>query len=149
MNIHQFITQNGIQPADAIILRKKFFGMVDHFVIYLGVHQNRHRFVANYTKGVRDISPSELNQFLQFLDPTKIEKCPGDENNRNKAVRRAISRIGEKAYSYVTNNCEHFKNYVHYGEHRSEQVNAVVTGAAVGIGVGLLATALINLFSED
>ncbi len=149
MNIHQFIMQNRIQPADAIILRKKFFGMVDHFVIYVGVYQNRHRFVANYTKGVRDISQSELNEFLRFLDPTKIEKFPGSENSRQDAVKRALSRLGENRYNIGNNNCEHFKNWVHFGKHESRQVENFKAGAGAVAGVALLALFIDSLFKRS
>lgn len=139
MTIDQFIQTYNIREADAIIMQKKLFGMVDHYVIYLGVHDNQHTFVANYTKGIQVISNSELQKFLQMLVPKNIDRYPGPESERYLAVQRAISRIGEKAYNYVSNNCEHFKNWVHRGRPSSEQVDnaadaLMVAGAGLAIG---------------
>ncbi|MDX2362395.1 MAG: lecithin retinol acyltransferase family protein [Crocinitomicaceae bacterium] len=145
MTLDQFIRVNAIRPADAIIMRKKFFGMVDHYVIYLGqdVDHGQHIFVANYTKGVCIIENVELAKFLIFLVPSNIDRFYGDEFERENAIRRAISKIGKKAYNYLENNCEHFKNWVHRGEHKSEQADNFKTGLAIGVGtvavVGLLA----------
>lgn len=149
MNLHQFITYYNIKPADAVVMKKKLFGMVDHYVVYLGVSEQKHVFVANYTKGVKIIPDQELREFLQFLEPTKIDRFPGPDTNRNAAVNRAISRIGERAYNYMTNNCEHFKNWVHRGEHNSPQVNNAIEGVAIGAGIAALAGLLATLFSSD
>ena len=151
MTINQFINQNHLRPADAVIMKKKFFGMLDHYVIYLGIYRNnqtfinQHIFVANYTKGVRVISEEELSQFLQYLIPTDIDRFKGGEYERPNAVQRAWSRINEKAYNYLENNCEHFKNWVHNGEHRSEQAEKFVQGSLAVAGItalGLLVSAI-------
>ena len=137
------ITQNNLKPADAIVLRKKFMGMVDHFAIFLGYDtMDQPIFVANYTKGVKRISATELNSFLEKLNPTHIERFEGSEESRRLAVKRAISRIGEKAYDYFANNCESFKNYVQKGVSYSKQAENFnrsagaigVTSAAIGLG---------------
>lgn len=136
------INSNNLQPADAIVLRKKFMGMVDHFAIFLGYDSNNYPFfVANYTEGVRRIENKELEMFLQKLEPTHIERFEGDSKMRSQAVKRAIYRIGEKAYDYFANNCESFKNYVQKNVSYSKQAenfNKVsgsigIAGATVGI----------------
>jgi len=137
MNIDLFISQQSIKPADAIILTKKFFGMLDHYAIYLGVQEREHKFVANYIDGVKVIPNNEINSLLQAYVPTNIEKFPGKETERPAALKRAMSRIGEKAYNLVSNNCEHFKNFVHHGIETSTQVEKVGAAAAIG-GIGLL-----------
>lgn len=48
-----------------------------------------------------------------------------------RSVARARSRLGESRYSLVFNNCEHFVNWCIEGESRSQQVEAVLTGASV------------------
>lgn len=150
MTLNQFITTYNIRPADSIVMKKKLFGMVDHYVIYLGLSNDRkHIFVANYTKGVMVIPDHELREFLQILQPTKIDRFHGTESQRVAAVKRAVSRIGEKAYNYVTNNCEHFKNWVHKGEHKSTQVDNVMEGVAIGAGVAALAGLVSLIFSKD
>ena len=149
MTLNQFLTYNKIKPADAIVMKKKFFGMVDHYVIYLGVSNRNHVFVANYKDGVKLISDSEVREFLKFLNPTKIDRYPGPERLRHLAIDRAKMRIGEKSYNYVSNNCEHFKNWVHRGVHKSSQVDNAFEGVAVSAGVFVIAGLISTIFSRD
>jgi len=145
----ELIESNNLQPADAIVLKKKFLGMVDHFAIFLGYDgENLPYFVANYTKGVRRISMTELNEFLIKLEPTRIERFDGDDNIRENAVSRALSRMGENAYNIFSNNCESYKNDVHYGVNYSEQAknfnSAVGKVGITSVFVGLAALASKN-----
>ncbi|MDD2200068.1 MAG: lecithin retinol acyltransferase family protein [Bacteroidales bacterium] len=143
MTLTQFVQQNGIRQADAIILRKKILGMVDHYAIFLGYRNNIPVFVANYREGVKEVSISEMSEILHTYQPVKIDSFPGPENQRPIAVKRAMSRLGEKAYNYIANNCEHFKNWVHYGDNYSSQVNKagnVSLGLGVGVGIAAIAT---------
>ena len=110
MTINQFIRTNSIRPADAIVLQKKLFGMVDHYAIYIGYYNGEPQFVANYTKGVQVIAREEMSNFLRVLVPVKVDRFKGSKYQRKVAVKRTISQIGKKAYSYIHNNCEHFKN---------------------------------------
>lgn len=41
---------------------------------------------------------------------------------RNETVRRALSRIGQKNYDILCNNCEHFAYWCVTGNHESPQV---------------------------
>ena len=147
MTIHQFVIANNLRPVDAILLRKKLIGMVDHYAIYLGIMKGRHVFVANYTKGVRVIDDHEMEQFLTRLVPKCIERFNGDERQRQEALQRAISRVGENKYSLMSNNCEHYKNFVHHGVHRSEQVESFNSGMKTAGGVALGALLIAGLFS--
>jgi hypothetical protein len=119
-------------------MRKKFFGMVDHYVIYMGIQDGHHRFVANYTKGVRILPDEELQGFLKILQPKHIDPFPGAESERPAALRRARQLIGQKAYDFVANNCEHFKNWVHHAKFSSDQVDATADGLILG-GLGVAA----------
>jgi hypothetical protein len=138
MNLQTLISANNLKQADAIVLRKKVLGMVDHYAIFLGYRSDNPVFVANYKDGVKEVSLTDMREVLQTLQPTAIERFNGTETERRMALNRAMSRVGERAYSYVTNNCEHFKNWVHSGEHRSEQVDkagnialTIATGTAI------------------
>jgi hypothetical protein len=133
MTLNQFVTLNGIKQADAIILRKKILGMVDHYALFLGYRNSTPVFVANYRDGVKEVSPSEMSQLLEVYQPNQIEQFKGTELERKAAVNRALSRVGERAYNYISNNCEHFKQWVHTGEHRSDQVK---TAAHISVGLG-------------
>jgi hypothetical protein len=56
-------------------------------------------------------------------------------------VRRAESRLGERDYHLVFNNCEHFVSWCKTGKHRSEQVEAVAVASIAG---GLLGGAVLG-----
>jgi hypothetical protein len=143
MTLTSFIQNNRLMQADAIVLRKKLLGMVDHYAIYLGFRGNRPVFVANYRDGIKEVSSNEMKSILETLEPISIERFPGNEVERLYAVKRASSRIGENAYNYISNNCEHFKNWVHYGENYSDQVNTagnISLGFAAGTGIAALAS---------
>lgn len=146
MTIFDFIIYNNIKSADAIILRKrKILGMVDHYAIFLGydTYSGDPLFVANYHDGVKIIPKFEINQLLTILEPTDIDRFPGNEQQRTGAFNRAMSRIGERAYNYFSNNCEHFKNWVHYGSNYSGQVEVAADSClalAVVAGIGAVAT---------
>jgi hypothetical protein len=44
-----------------------------------------------------------------------------------EVIRRARSRLGEDSYRLFTNNCEHFCEWCLHGEHRSYQVERLLT----------------------
>jgi hypothetical protein len=48
--------------------------------------------------------------------------------DRLEVVRRARSRLGEDRYRILSNNCEHFCEWCLHGEHRSYQVEGMLTG---------------------
>ncbi|NOZ33940.1 MAG: hypothetical protein GXO80_01400 [Chlorobi bacterium] len=145
MYLNSFIKQNNLKQTDAIVLKKRFLGLVDHYVLFMGYRGNQPVFVANYNDGVQEVPKSELDKYLKVLKPERIERFPGNESERKFAFKRAISRLGEKAYNYFGNNCGHFKNYVHIGENYSEQVDKVGNvGLIAGAGLGIAGIASKN-----
>ena len=142
MTIEYFIQVNNIQPADAIVVQKQKFGILDHYVIYLGKGgDGEHKFIANYTAGIRFLPYQKLLEFLMTYIPVRINKFIGDRMQRTFAVQRALSRLNENAYNLILNNCEHFKNFVHFGIEKSEQVEEFGGALAVG-GLGIAAVGL-------
>ncbi len=145
MTLSEFIKMQGLRATDALVLRKRFIGMVDHYVLYMGQRADQPVFIANYKNGVKEISNEEIVDYLKTLEPVRIEKFEGSESERKLAFNRALSRVGERAYNYFSNNCEHFKNWVHFGEKYSSQVDKA---GNVGLGAGG-ALALAGLVSKN
>lgn len=76
-----------------------------------------------------------------------LKKFSGDEEinvrsysdrkyNRDEAVERAESRLGEEGYSVFNNNCEHFVEWCITGNHESKQVDRATTVGAAGSTAG-------------
>lgn len=142
--IEYFVISNNLQPADAILLNKKFFGMLDHFAVYLGRHPqtNTPLFAANYTKGVQILTPIEVDDFLEKLVPSKIERFYGSIQQRREAINRALTMVGKTSYSLIFNNCEHYKNIVQFNKKYSGQVDAVGKTTMVAGGVTAIVGAI-------
>jgi len=68
-------------------------------------------------------------------------------DDADMVVERALSRVGERSYSLLRNNCEHFAAWCKTGEHRSEQVRDFATmllglsGTGVGGSVSIVSAA--------
>lgn len=167
--IDNFIRVNKLKPGDAILLNKKFMGMLDHFAVYLGFHSesSKHIFAANNTSGVQLFTTEEAELFLKTLEPKKIERFIGNLGERKAAVERALKMVGQKGYHLIFNNCEHYKNYVQFGKKYSSQVeilgkSSLVTGGitaisgiasgnnkALGWGLALLALGAIAISASE
>lgn len=137
-SIEQIVAANNLRQADVIVLRKKFFGMLNHYAVFLGWDENTLLpvFAANYNKGTQFIAQWELEKFLQALEPKRIERFVGSELEREWAVQRGLSEIGKNDYDYFSNNCEHYKNFVQTGRRFSKQSEGagkvvVVSGLAL------------------
>ena len=136
--IDLFVTQNGLKPADAVLVKKMPYKLLNHYIIYLGVYRLRHIFMANTLSGIKIYNYSDLMVELQTLQPEKIDKFLGSKRDRELAVERALMRKDENSYHLILNNCEHFKNWVHKAVHESMQVKnagklAVGTGVTIAI----------------
>jgi Lecithin retinol acyltransferase len=131
MTLTQFIATNNLRPADAVELVCPNAGFPKHYAVYLGYRNGIPKFIANITDGVQILSNERLSEFVQKYQVTNIERFAGSHQQRLAAVKRAIKRVGEKAYNLVFNNCEHFKNWVLNGEGISKQVASIGTGVAV------------------
>ena len=66
---------------------------------------------------------------------------PGEDADPDMVVHRAESRLGERAYSILRNNCEHFSRWCTTGVATSSQVKTVLRTAA-GLGMGALLVGL-------
>jgi hypothetical protein len=131
MNIYQFISLNKLKPADAVELACRQAGFPMHYAIYLGIRHGQPTFIANITEGIRVIQGKQLLDFVAKYEVTDIERFTGTMGERTAILKRAISRLGEKGYNLVFNNCEHFKNWVLHNESKSKQVIRIGSTIAI------------------
>ena len=87
--------------------------------------------VVAYTGGLSSSSGSsggiEQTSFLVFSKgfPVYVRKYSDKvmrEYPPDSVVQRALSRVGEKEYNVLSNNCEHFATWCKCGNHRCDQV---------------------------
>ncbi len=77
--------------------------------------------VAHYLEG-REILRSSIQDFCAGQAVQIV--FHHDASPRRITLKRAISRIGEKKYNLLFNNCEHFANWCKTGKHRSHQMES-------------------------
>jgi hypothetical protein len=131
MTLDEYIYENHIKPADVIVVKKKWIGLLDHYLVYLGQHYGEHKFIANYTGGVRILNYQELSSYAESLYPERIRRFTGNDIQREAAVTRALSRVDQSSYDLILNNCEHYANFVQQGEAYSNQTKVFGTGLAI------------------
>jgi hypothetical protein len=165
MTLDFFILFNDLQPADAIVVKKNPYRLLDHYIIYLGKDTlGQHVFIANYTKGTKLLYETDLAEFSTDFVPERIVRFKGNTDQRRAAVQRALSRKDQSSYHLLVNNCEHFSTYVQTGHSHSQQATTfgtslVITGLITAASskndgvkaVGFIATALglMTLLSKD
>ncbi len=129
--IENFVISNYLKPADTIVVKKRDIGFLDHYIIYLGKVNNEHKFIANYSNGVKFLEYHELMYYANDYEPVRVRPFKGNENQRNSAVQRALSRLDQYSYNLIFNNCEHYANYVQFGSDFSQQTKVLSGGVAI------------------
>ena len=110
-----------------------------HHGIYLGGGRVVHYAGRiKYPRGL--VEETSLAEFAEGR-ALRAEERPAVRFDGDEIVRRARSRLGERCYDLLTNNCEHFCNWCRLGENRSFQVEWFTAP------VGLLRSALLRLGS--
>ena len=90
--------------------------------------------IAHYLEG-REIIRSSITDFCRGQSFRKIIHKNASPNGLT--LRRAMSRIGEKNYNLLFNNCEHFANWCKTGRHRSNQMEDWLKKSSFGaIAIG-------------
>jgi hypothetical protein len=125
--------------------------LIRHYGVYAGkcrvIHYAGENGIFDANIGIREIS---LKQFakdgkygvVQFSGKhTWAKQFSGKET-----VRRARSRIGEKSYNLIFNNCEHFALWCKTGKSKSRQVEKAAT---IAIVLGTIAVAAHLVKSND
>jgi cell wall-associated NlpC family hydrolase len=127
-------------PGDILCINR---GIYKHYGIYAGNSKVIHYSAINGDFGT-NISVYETS-FEQFRKDGKCEiyEIPKNISIRQyspeETLRRARSRLGEKSYNLLFNNCEHFALWCKTGISLSRQVTHAA-GAAVLIGAAIIAS---------
>jgi uncharacterized protein YycO len=132
-NFH--INKYNLRPADRIVTPKSGLKLVQHHAIYLGQNfQGIDLIIENKIgHGVRVVTADSF--FSECQTVTRIERFNGTGPQREKAIKRALDKIG-RPYSLIDFNCESFANLVQHNKIESRQSNT-------GLGLGLLALGLL------
>ncbi|XP_062601795.1 uncharacterized protein LOC134263458 [Saccostrea cucullata] len=71
-----------------------------------------------------NISEKEIEEAIAEENLYVIEapNYPKNEDEKKQAMERCWARLGEKAYTLASNNCEHLVNYIMTGSPQSEQI---------------------------
>lgn len=107
-------------PGTQLIVRRRAYF---HHGIYVGSGKVIH--YAGWFHSTRGLV--EEIRIEQFTEGRRysIGRTPATRQRGEQVVRRARSRLGERCYHLLKNNCEHFCNWCQLGECRSEQVEAL------------------------
>lgn len=107
-----------LQPGDVLVRNKSFFGIIDHYGLYVG----NGRVIDNHPdRGVCLIS---IHSFLNGRELERIARFNGNSFSRNQVVRKGYLKLGMK-YHLTKFNCEHFVNEAWGAGRKSQQVGAV------------------------
>jgi hypothetical protein len=107
-------------PGTRLSVRRRAYF---HHGIYVGHGRVIH--YAGWFHSARGlIEEVTLEQFAEGR-PYNIGRTPADRTSGGQIVQRARSRLGERSYHLLRNNCEHFCNWCQLGQCRSEQVEAL------------------------
>jgi Lecithin retinol acyltransferase len=95
--------------------------------------------VVEYSKEQRCIRETSFEEFANGRRVSVVRYRASYEPR--EVVARARSRVGEREYHLVGNNCEHFATWCKAGRHQSRQVDAtrgVLIASAALAGLALL-----------
>ena len=121
--------------------------LYQHYGVYAGEGRVIHYAGENSHFG-RDVGVRETS-FEQFAGGGKcsvVQFVGSQPFSGKETVNRARSRIGEKSYNLIFNNCEHFALWCKTGRSKSIQVEKAVTTAVV---LGAVAIAALIVESNE
>lgn len=119
-----------LYPGDHLKFKGAFgYPSLYHHGVYVGNGTVVHFYAHNAKdKTNAEIQAIPLQQFIQLAAPHAVEKVQSLRPLLPRATiqQRCLSKMGEKNYHVLLNNCEHFANWATTGEHRSYQVEAAL-----------------------
>ena len=147
-HLDRFVKECELRPGDGIVVKKRFLGLLKHYVVYLGKDRGRHLFIANMVGGVKILNSGQISEFLQYMEPRRIIRFEGNERERKQAVERALTYPNSRNYQLIANNCEHYFNYIQKGKGYSAQTATFGAGLALS-GVVMAANNASKTEDED
>ncbi|KAK3742770.1 hypothetical protein QZH41_003703 [Actinostola sp. cb2023] len=143
-------------PGELVVFKRT--GGYKHYAVNIGDEEIVHRAAAVEEMGSGDavdgsrfcfsananIAVIKRDKFSKFYKQgdTVIVENSATPLSPKEIVRRALSKVGEKGFSVLWKNCEHFARWCRYGEEKSEQADALKIGAGVVLGLGAAAFGL-------
>jgi uncharacterized protein YycO len=121
--------------GDAHVVDRAFLGLIRYQ--HHGIELPDGTMCENSPPGVRIV------QYADFArgHATRVTNPGASPAERDLAVQRALSRVGERRYALAGNNCEHFSNWCATGIAVSRQVLAWIASIA-RLALAAAATAL-------
>ncbi len=116
------------QPGDQIRVKCK---QIYHHGIYIGndeVVAFGHSFSLLEDHSKIEVLKTSVEEFLQggFLEVRIFNKKELKQKRKpEEIIKTALSKLGEKGYHILHNNCEHFANYCVFGKKISTQTELV------------------------
>ena len=109
------------QYGDMIRVKVKFYYHYGIFVdqnsvIQFGMPDNSNTPPDEIEVMTTDIKTFSNGEFVECARPEKSDK---ERRRPKEVVEIATSRLGEKGYNILNNNCEHFANECYFGEKKS------------------------------
>jgi hypothetical protein len=135
--------------GDEHVVRREFLGVVPYR--HHGIELPGGQMAENSPPGVRIVG---FGDFARGR-PTRIVSRDLSLAERDQAVGRALSRVGERCYSLGEWNCEHFASWCATGVAYSQQVASVVAAffaflkAVVIAGTAVLAAVALKAGLAD
>lgn len=137
MSLSLFILNNNIQAGDALYIAQSAMGLLDHHLIYLGIHGAQYAFLANYADGTRVIKFDGHGSFTG--SEPQVRRFMGNAIQRQAALLRALSQRDPSSYYLILNNCE--RSHVPMTIKTTDKQPAMAIGAGVAIAGLTLAAA--------
>lgn len=130
-----------LRPGDHLVSARVGY---QHHGIYIGQQQVIHYQGLFGGNEANLVLQSSLREFSQG-NAIRIQTHPARRYSGKKSVERAHSRLGEREYNLLLNNCEHFVMWCIEGESASPQVrHAVVSATTVSATTATVAQATLG-----
>jgi hypothetical protein len=112
-------------PKEGDIIRVSIGNNIHHYGIYVsdsciiqyGKASDIFQDSSEVSVFVGTIKEFVGNKYIEVREYSLIEKLK--KNSKEKIIKKAKERIGEKKYNILNNNCEHFVNECVFNKHES------------------------------